>query len=149
MSETQPNQQLAAVLTTMRWLVRPERFVLVGVEPRMRRLAFQLLINVDKPFMQCIVEPEMLTLVLPETTWREVQAAFPRAHVQQPFRVITFDLDLPPDLVGFLANVTDVLAHAGVPVLAICGYARDYVMVQEADLPAATQALQTLFSPPA
>lgn len=149
MRETQPNQQLAAVFASIRWHVRPERFVLVGVEPRMRRLAFQLLINIDEPFMQCIVEPEMLTLVLPEPTWREVQAAFPRAHVQQPFRVISFDLDLPPDLVGFLAKVTAALAHAHVPVLAICGYARDYVMVHDDDLPMATQALQLLFAPPA
>lgn len=149
MSEAQPNPHLAAVLTTMRWYVRPERFVLVGMEPRMRRLAFQLLINVSDPFIQCIAEPEMFTLVVPEATWREVQAAFPRAHVQQPFRVISFALDLPPDLVGFLARVTDALAHAGVSVLAVCSYARDYVMVRDEDLPAATQALHALFAPPA
>ena len=146
MSETQPSQQLTTVLAGMRWHVRPERFVLVGVEPRMRRLAFQLLINVDESFVQCIAEPEVFTLVLPEPTWREVQAAFPRARVQQPFRVISFDLDLPPDLVGFLARVTDALAYANVSVLAICGYSRDYVMVRDEDIPAATQALDTLFA---
>src|SRR5690348_15503502 len=125
MSEFPLNPQLAAVLAAMRWHVRPERFVLVGVEPRMRRLALQLLINVDEPFLQCIAEPEMFTLVLPESTWREIQAAFPHALVQHPFRVISFDLDLPPDLVGFLDKVTDALAHAGISMLAVCSYARD------------------------
>lgn len=140
------NPQLAAILAQTRWHVRPERFVLVGIEPRERRLALQLLVNAEAPFVQCIVDPDVVTLLLSEALWRELQAAFPRARVQQFFRVISFDLDLPSDLVGFLATVTDALARAGVSLLAICGYSRDYVLVHDDDLQVATTALQQLLT---
>ena len=48
--------------------------------------------------------------------------------------MISFDLDLPDDLVGFLAVASRALAEAGVPILAICGYTKDHILVREEHL---------------
>jgi len=65
-------------------------------------------------------EPRLLT--------RAHRAALPRD---------LFDLDLPAELVGFMAAISGALADAGVPLLAVCGYTKDHLLVREEHLDAA------------
>jgi hypothetical protein len=134
--------RISTLLGQARWQPRPERFVLAALAPNERMLALRLLAGVTAPFMQLIAEPGMLTLLLPQADWRSLKPAFPHARVQQPFRVISFDLDLPDDLVGFLAVASRALAEAGVPILAICGYTKDHILVRDEHLERALAALQ-------
>jgi hypothetical protein len=133
--------RIATLLGQAGWQARPERFVLAALKPIERRLALGLLAGVAAPFMQLIAEPDLLTLVLPQSDWHPLKPAFPHARVQAPFRVISFDLDLPNDLVGFLAVASRALADAGVPILAICGYTKDHILVREEHLERALAAL--------
>jgi hypothetical protein len=91
-----------------------------------------------------VVEPDSVTLVLTTTAWRGVSAAFPRARVEQPYRLITFTIDFSPEVVGFLAAVSGVLAAAGVPLLAVCGFTKDHLLIQERHLDTAVATLQAL-----
>jgi hypothetical protein len=134
--------RISILLQQARWLPRPERFVLAALKPNERMLALRLLAGITAPFMQLIAEPGVLTLLLPQADWRSLKPAFPHARVQAPFRVINFDLDLPDDLVGFLAAASRALAEAGVPILAICGYSKDHILVREEHLERALAALQ-------
>ena len=132
---------MPTLLAQARWQARPERFVLAGLQPNERMLALRLLASITAPFVQLIAEPGILTLLVPHGDWRSLKPAFPRARVQAPFRVISFDLDLPDDLVGFLAVASRALADAGVPILAICGYSKDHILVREEHLERALAAL--------
>ena len=136
--------RLASILAQRRWQVRPERFVVAGLAPEERALALRLLGSVAAPFLNVVVEPDVVTVVLPQPAWRELSPAFPRARVMAPYRAISFDLDLPSDLVGFLATASAALAAAGVPILAVCGYTKDHLLVRQADLDAALIALEAL-----
>jgi hypothetical protein len=138
------DSRISILLRHARWQARPERFVLAALEPNERVLVARLMVGVTAPFMQLIAEPDLLTLVLPQSDWRSLKPAFPHARVQQPFRVISFDLDLPNDLVGFLAVACHALAEAGVPILAICGYTKDHILVREEHLERALAALGAL-----
>lgn len=144
MSTLETNNRLSAILAQLRWHARPERYALVGLDPRERLLALQLLAGITRSFWQIVVEPHLITLLLAEPDWREISPAFPAAHTQWHFRAISFDLDLPEDLVGFMAAITGALAGAGIPLLAICTYARDHVLVREDHLDAALQAIESL-----
>ncbi len=135
------DSRIPLLLRQARWRARPERFVLAALAPNERLLALRLLAGVVAPFMQLIAEPDVLTLLLPQSDWRSLRPAFPHARVQQPFRVISFELDLPDDLVGFLAVASRALADAGVPILAICGYTKDHILVREGHLDRALAAL--------
>jgi len=136
--------RIITLMRQARWRPRPERFALIGLDPRERLVVARLLVGISAPFMQLIVEPDTVTLVLPEADWRSLRPAFPNARVQAPFRVITFEHDLPDDLVGFLAVAGRALAEAGVPILAICGYTKDHILLREEHLERALAALEAL-----
>jgi uncharacterized protein len=136
--------RIMILLRQARWQARPEQFALIGLDPRERLVLARILPGISAPFMQMIVEPGTLTLVLPEADWRTLRPAFPNARVQAPFRAITFALDLPDDLIGFLAAASRALAEAGVPILAICGYSKDHILVREQHLTMALAALEAL-----
>ena len=144
MSDPRPNEQLCAVLARVRWHVRPERFVVAGLEPRERLLALRLLLGVVGSFWQFVVEPDTLTLIVAENEWRAMSPGFSHARIVRHYRVISFDLDLPAELVGFMAAISGALADAGVPLLAVCGYTKDHLLVREEHLEAALGALEAL-----
>jgi hypothetical protein len=143
---TYHDARIPQILREMRWRIRPERFTLAGIEPHELPVALRLLASVTAPFFQLIVEPGMLTLVLPQEEWRALRPAFPSARVEQPLRLIAFDVDLPPDLVGFMALLSGALADEGVTLLVICSYARDSLLVREADLERAAAAIERLIA---
>src|SRR5215510_4781755 len=101
MPDTEPNEQLRMVLAQVNWHARPERLVVAGLEPRERLLALRLLPGVTGAFWQLIVEPDVVTLIVAEAEWRAISHAFPHARVERHYRAISFDMDLPADLVGF------------------------------------------------
>jgi uncharacterized protein len=144
MADPEPNEQLRALLAQISWHARPERFVVAGLEPRERLLALRLLPGVTGAFWQLLVEPDMVTLVVAETEWRAMSHAFPHARVEWHYRAISFDMDLPDGLVGFMAAISGALAGANVPLLAVCGYAKDHLLVREEHLDRALQAIQAL-----
>jgi uncharacterized protein len=144
MSDPRSNEQLRAVLAQVRWHVRPERFVVAGLEPRERLLALRLLPGIVGSFWQFVVEPDTLTLIVAENEWRAMSPGFPHAHIVRHYRAVSFDLDLPADLVGFLAAISGALADAGVPLLAICGYTKDHLLVREQYLGQALGAIEAL-----
>jgi hypothetical protein len=138
--------RLPDLLARLRPAVRPERFVFIGLDYRERHLVLRLAGGVTAPFAQLTIEPDGVTLLLPESEWRPIAPAFPRARVLRPMRVITFAEDLPDDLTGFLAAITAALAAANVPLLAVCGFTKDHVVVREQYLDAALTALARLAS---
>jgi uncharacterized protein len=144
MPDLELKPQLRSVLTQISWRARPERLVVAGLEPRERLLALRLLPGVTGPFWQLFVEPDMITLVLAEAEWRAISHAFPHARVERHFRAISFEMDLPDSLVGFMAAISGALAGANVPLLAICGYAKDHLLVREEYLDAALGAIEAL-----
>ena len=139
-----PDSRVQAIVRQRPWSVRPERFVLAGIPPEARRAALAALADIDAPFAQLIAEPGLITILAPEQAWPAMSIQFVGARVEAPFRVISFELDLPADVVGFLAAVSQAIAGAGVPILAICGYTKDHILVREQHLAAALGALESL-----
>ena len=144
MTHFNADPRLVEIVRAMRWRARPERLALVGIDPREQPVALRLVAGLTGRLWQLTVEPEVVTLVLEESDWRAISPAFPRARVERPYRLISFEADLPPDLVGFLALLSGALAEAGVPLLALCGFTRDHLLVREADLSRAEAAIAAL-----
>ena len=64
--------------------------------------------------------------------------------VEGEWKRLTFEMELPFDLVGFLATVATALADAGVAVFVISSFATDHVFVKTADIPVAVTELEEL-----
>lgn len=101
-----------------------------------------VLAEIGEPFSVLIADKAEVTLVLPDDAWREFQARLPDHRATGPFRLITSDTPLPPDLVGFLALVSRALAEAGIAILALSAFERDHLLVPSGQLERAVAALR-------
>jgi len=63
-------------------------------------------------------------------------------EIEKDWKVLTFDMVLPFELVGFLAKVSKVLADEKIPLFAISAYSTDHILVKEKDLARAKKKLQ-------
>ena len=106
-------------------------------------VAAGVLAEVALPFSALIADADEVTLILPSESWAAFKTRLPDyAELPELYRLITFDLELPPELTGFIARVGQVLAEAGVPVLTYAAYTRDHVLVPADRFQAAWDALQ-------
>lgn len=123
--------------------VSPETFVIVGMRHEdWRRLLEnpELSPRAESIFM-LLRDPYEVTLLLEESDWRAMRHAAREARVEANYRLVTLDIELPWDVVGFLARVTEILAAAGVSVGALTAFSRDHLLIRQDDLPRALKAL--------
>ena len=133
----------AELLRTAKVEVAPETYVLVG----MRHADWARLLEnpelsprAESNFM-LLRDPFEVTLLVEESDWRTMRHAARDAKVESGFRLVTLDVELGWDVVGFLAHVTAILAAAGVPVGALSAFSRDHLLVKQSELPKALRAL--------
>ena len=123
--------------------VSPALYFLVGMrhEDWLRLLESpELSPRGDAPFMLLRDEHEV-TLLLDETDWRAMRHAARDARVEGNFRLVTLDLELDWNVVGYLARVTAILSQAGISVGALSAFSRDHLLIKQDDL---GQALRVL-----
>lgn len=82
------------------------------------------------------------TVVIDQTKLEQYKDSIIEAD--NDWKIITFDLLLPIDMVGFLAFVSNALAEEGISILVISAYSTDHVLVQTYDLEKAKKKLESL-----
>ncbi|HSB60485.1 MAG TPA: ACT domain-containing protein, partial [Vicinamibacteria bacterium] len=93
-------------------------------------------------FAALLLERDEASLTVADSVWARSPLR-PRARAEAgPWRVLTFDLDLDLDVVGYLAPAAARLAEAGVSIVPHCGFLKDHLLVREADLERARAALE-------
>ncbi len=65
-------------------------------------------------------------------------------ETDKDWKIITFDMLLPLDMVGWIAKVSDILADEGVSILIFSAYSTDHVLVQVSDIEKAVNKLQSM-----
>jgi hypothetical protein len=133
----------AELLRRARVEVAPATFVLVGMRHEdWKRLLEnpELSPRAESNFM-LLQDRFEVTLLVEEDDWRAMRHAARDARVEAGFRLVTFDIELPWNVVGFLARVTEILAGAGVAVGALSAFSRDHLLVKQADLGKALRIL--------
>ncbi len=134
---------MAELLRRTRVEVAPATFYLVGMrhEDWSRLLENpELSPRAGAPFMLLRDEREV-TLLLEEEDWRTMRYAARDARVEGGFRLVTLDVELGWNVVGYLACVTAILAGAGVSVGALSAYTRDHLLIKQDDLGTALRVL--------
>jgi hypothetical protein len=124
-------------------VVAPSVFYLVGLrhEDWARLLENpELSPRGSAPFMLLRDEHEV-TLLLDETDWRTMRHAVRDARVETEFRLLTFDIELDWNVVGFLARVTEILSGAGISCGALSAFSRDHLLIKQDDLGNALRVL--------
>lgn len=131
------------LLNRARVEVAPATFALVGLRhDDWKRLLEnpELSPRVDSVFM-ILRDGFEVTLLLEEDDWRAMRHAARDAKVEGGFRLVTLDVELPWDVVGFLARVAEILAGAGIAVGALSAFSRDHLLVKQDELGKALRVL--------
>ncbi|HEX8352156.1 MAG TPA: ACT domain-containing protein [Pyrinomonadaceae bacterium] len=133
----------AELLRRARVEVAPETFALVGLrhEDWARLLENPELSPRAESNFFLMRDPFEVTLLVEESDWRAMRHAARDARVESGFRLVTLGVELPWDVVGFLAHVTEILAAAGVPAGALSAFSRDHLLIKQEDLGTALRAL--------
>ncbi len=82
-----------------------------------------------------------VTLLLDEEEWRTMRHAARDARVEGGFRLVTLDIELQWNVVGYIAQVTKILAEAGISVGALSAFSRDHLLIKQNDLGTALRVL--------
>jgi hypothetical protein len=123
--------------------VLPGTFVLVGMRHAdwLRLLENPELSPRPESIFMLLRDAHEVTLLLEEDDWRAMRHAARDARAEVGFRLVTLDIELQWDVVGYLARVTGILAAAGLSVGALSAFSRDHLLVRQDDLPALLRAL--------
>jgi hypothetical protein len=118
-------------------------FVLVGLrqEDWRRLLENPELSPRAEASMMLLRDEREVTMLLEEEDWRPMRHALRDARVESGFRLVTLDIELGWNVVGYLARVTEILALAGVPVGALSAFSRDHLLIKQDDLGTALRVL--------
>jgi hypothetical protein len=92
------------------------------------------------PFMLLRDEHEV-TLLLDESDWRTMRYAARDARVEGGFRLLTLDIELAWNTVGYLARITEIMARAGISCGALSAFSRDHLLIKQDDLGTALRVL--------
>ena len=87
-----------------------------------------------------IIDHNEITVIMDETQVDEEDVI----EIQKGWKLLTFEMVLPFELVGFLATVSNAFAEEGIPIFAVSAYSTDHLLVREKDLPKAKAKLRTL-----
>lgn len=64
--------------------------------------------------------------------------------INRNWKMLTFDMALPLELVGFLSKISHALANKNISIFVISAYSTDHILVKENDLAEAIAALKQL-----
>ena len=131
------------LLRETRLQVAPATYVVIGLRHQdWQRLLEnpELSPRADAPFM-ILRDAHEVTLLLQEEDWRRIRHAVRDAKIETGYRLVTLDIELPWNTVGYFARVTEILAAAGISVGALSSFSRDHLLIKQEDLGRALRVL--------
>lgn len=123
--------------------VAPETFSLVSLRHDDWRKLLEnpeLSPRMTAPFM-IFSDKFEVTLLLDEIDFGTIRHAVREAKIENNFRLLTFDVELDFTIVGFLAEISRILAGAEISIIALSAFSRDHLLIKQQDLAKALKVL--------
>jgi len=122
-------------------------YVMCKLHPRAIVVAAGIIAEIADPFSTLIIDKDEVTLIIRADISSEFGKRLPEDAISTiHYRLITFDLELEPDLIGFMAVISRTLANAQVTIMPFAAYSRDHILVPADQFDTAMQALNALKS---
>lgn len=128
-------------------VIDPDKYVVLRLPPTAIMLAAGVVAEVAEPFCALLVDAYEVTLIAPAAVLEDFASRL-RGHqaLQETYRLLTFDIELDANVVGFMALVSRAMADVGVSILPLAAYSRDHILIQDSQVETALQALRRLQS---
>ena len=138
-----PPEELMPIFASMKLKLHPRDHMIVSLPLDEKVKALDLYKSLE-PFNSITVDSEEVSLVLSVDDWENMRPNFYEYLAEGPYRVITFDIVLDLNLVGFLSVVSAVLAEAGISIYTISTYLRDHILIKSKEAAEAMRLLEKL-----
>ncbi len=135
--------KVAELLAGARVVVEPERLVWVRLPPSEAGAVQRRADRFHAPFCLSFTAHEV-SVVCREVEWEQAGRGLRVRVVEDGYRIITLDVELRPEAIGYLEVVKDRLARGGVPVSVISTFHRDHLLVREEEVERARALLEEL-----
>jgi hypothetical protein len=121
--------------------VWPDRYVLVSFPVEAIREAAEL-VSAGPGFGALVRERDEVSVTVEEAAWTKSSLRGRARASTGPLRAVTFDIDLPLSVCGYLAPAAERLGKAGISIVPQCGFLKDHLLVGERDLAKALLVLE-------
>ncbi|HRH46291.1 MAG TPA: ACT domain-containing protein [Pyrinomonadaceae bacterium] len=128
--------EVKELLKQTRVEVSPETYFIISLQDKEWQKLLEnpeLSPRMTAPFM-IFKDKWEITLVIDETDFQTCRHAIRDAKIEGGFRLLSFDKILDFNVVGFLAEVTRLLAEANISIFAISAFSRDHLLIKQDDL---------------
>ena len=101
------------------------------------------IIKSKKPYLDAftnIIDKNETTVIIEQSKYNNEDVI----EIQKDWRILTFDMILPFELVGFLAKVSKILADEKISIFVLSAYSTDHILIKEKDLTRAEKVLKNL-----
>ena len=106
-----------------------------------------IIAEIGEPFSALLVDRDEVTLVLSSEALNAFEKRIRDYTVSEnEYRLITFDVELDLNMVGFMAVISEALTQANVSIMPFAAYTRDHLLVKSTDHDNAMTTLQKLKS---
>jgi len=123
-------QTIAQAITQARFYAPEETYRLIQLPARAITAAAAVLAEIGEPFSALIVDKDEVTLVLENEAYEEYSHRLHGHEAQrQRWALITMDVVLDADLVGFIAVISREMANAGITLMPYAAFSRDHLLV--------------------
>jgi hypothetical protein len=116
--------------------VSPESYYLISLrDDEWKKLLEnpELSPRMTAPFM-ILKDKFEVTLLLDQTDFQTCRHAMRDAKVESGWRLLTFELVMDFTVIGFLAEVSRILAEAEISIMALSAFSRDHILIKQDDL---------------
>ncbi|HEX8286897.1 MAG TPA: ACT domain-containing protein [Pyrinomonadaceae bacterium] len=131
------------ILRKTRIEVAPETYTLISLNHDVWRKLLEnpeLSPRMTAPFM-IFSDKWEVTLLLDDVDFQTIRHAVRDAKIQSGFRLLSFDVELDFSVVGFLAEISRILAEAEISIIALSAFSRDHLLIKQSDLAKALKVL--------
>ena len=102
--------------------------------------ASELSPRLDAPFM-IFSDGREVTLLLDQQDLQHMRPGLGDAKLENDFRLLSFDIEMDFTVVGFIAEISAIMASANIPIVALSSFSTDHLLVKQTDLANALKAL--------
>lgn len=118
---------------------------LIKLPPNAVTVAAGIVAQAGNPFTALLVDKDEVSLLLEDEDFHEFGKRLRDHEVSETrYRLITFDVELDPTLVGFMAHISTALAEADISILTFAAFSRDHLFVSNDNYEQAMKTLQNL-----
>lgn len=134
--------RLKELLSNTKLKVWEDDFYFVSVSTKYKEILKKL--NFD--FFSFIQEEYQLTLILSKDEWEKIKNKIKNYRIQKDYKLITFDVYLTPDVIGFIATIAEILAKNNISILIVSSFSKDHVLVKKSDLSNTLKVLENFIN---